>query len=354
MCPLYILPEMARKDDGQPMHEPTEHPGTAQFLGCLIGLAIGDALGAPVDGLSREEIAVQYGWVDHYLARPATATTPALPPGRFTDQTELALCVVEGIVSGRGFLDPAAIGYRFLRVLDGEAGAFVDATTRQALARAAETDQFQQGLADVEPPSAAPLSRVIPIGLLHALAPFNVELFTRDVMRVLGMTHSDLTTLNAALAVAYAVRSLAAGEVPPELLLEDVLHFIDEDLVAANIRQAAALAATGGDIERDLAHLVQLGHGPAAHEAVAAAFYSFAVASNDARRALTLAVNAGGATRIIGALTGALVGTVVGADGLPETWRAELDGVVYLQMAAAGLLRAAEQRAGILGRLRMR
>src|ERR687894_3330582 len=65
-----------------------------QFLGALLGMAIGDALGAPASGLDRAEIAARFGTIDrfHGLAEPGSE---AIHPGEFTDETELALCIVE-------------------------------------------------------------------------------------------------------------------------------------------------------------------------------------------------------------------------------------------------------------------
>ena len=40
-----------------------------RFLGCLLGLAIGDALGMPVEGWSRDRIAARLGQVDGYGRR---------------------------------------------------------------------------------------------------------------------------------------------------------------------------------------------------------------------------------------------------------------------------------------------
>src|ERR671911_2663904 len=60
-----------------------------QFLGALLGMAIGDALGAPVSGMDRAEIAARFGAIDrfHGLADPGSEDTH---PGEFTDETELA------------------------------------------------------------------------------------------------------------------------------------------------------------------------------------------------------------------------------------------------------------------------
>ena len=66
-----------------------------QFLGALLGMAIGDALGAPVAGLTRAEIAERFGTIDRYLA-PASESEES-HPGEFTDESEFALCIVEAM-----------------------------------------------------------------------------------------------------------------------------------------------------------------------------------------------------------------------------------------------------------------
>ncbi len=40
-----------------------------RFLGCLLGMAIGDAMGMPVAGWSREQIAARFGRIEHYHRR---------------------------------------------------------------------------------------------------------------------------------------------------------------------------------------------------------------------------------------------------------------------------------------------
>ena len=64
-----------------------------KFSGCLLGGAIGDALGAPVEFLSMNEILRQYGaagitrfvefWSDQ---------------GAFTDDTQMTLFTAEGLI----------------------------------------------------------------------------------------------------------------------------------------------------------------------------------------------------------------------------------------------------------------
>ncbi len=328
-------------------------PAGERFLGCLLGLAIGDALGMPVEGWSAERIARAHGWVDGYLPRLDAAGGIVVPAGEFTDDTELALCLVESIVAARGFVDPELAGYSFLRVARGEGGRFLDETTRLALARAEETGDFQAGLSH-DPPSAAVAARVAPVGLMHALGRFNPEVFTREVMRAGLITHASPEALNGALAVAYAVRLLVAEEVPPELLIDEVVAFIDEDRVARRLRLAGQLAAQGGDRERDLANLSRLGTSEDVAESVAAALYCFAAHPDDFAAAVLTAVNAGGNSASIAAMAGALSGAHLGARAIPAPLVDGLEGRMYILMAGPGLYQAAQRRAGLFLQLHER
>src|SRR3954453_5894784 len=89
-----------------------------QFLGALLGMAIGDALGAPVRGMARAEIAARFGSIDrfHGSAQPDAEETH---PGEFTDETELALCIVESMTANLGILDTETAGVRMLHLAAG-------------------------------------------------------------------------------------------------------------------------------------------------------------------------------------------------------------------------------------------
>ena len=61
--------------------------------GALYGLAVGDALGAPLEFMTREEIAARHGEVDSMIG----GGWLNLAPGEVTDDTQMTLCVAKGI-----------------------------------------------------------------------------------------------------------------------------------------------------------------------------------------------------------------------------------------------------------------
>lgn len=325
-----------------------------RFLGCLLGMAIGDALGMPVAGCAQDGIAAQYGWLDRFVPRVASDGTVDVPPGTFTDETELALCLIESAIGSGGYLDIAAVGYRFLRLLEGPGARFLDEPTRRALTDAAHHGDFQRGVAGPGTATGSAAARAAPIGLLHALCRFNPELFVRDVLRATVITHAEPEVVNGALAVAYAVLLLAQGATPPEVLVDEVVRFIDEDAVAARLRCVALRIHPTSDPIAAATQLGTLGTSAAVDEVVASAFAAFVAAPDDFLRAVAIAVNAGGASDTRGAITGALAGTHLGVHALPSALVEALDGQPYLVMAARGLFQAAQQRAGRFVRLLVR
>ncbi len=322
-----------------------------RFLGCLLGEAIGDALGMPVEGWSAERIRDTFGWLDHYEQPTPNGHADDLRAGEITGDTEMSLCLVEGLISANGFVDPEAVGIRLIKLLQSPTGRYLGRTSRLAIERMDETGEYQQGASGDWPAGNGAAARIVPLGLLHAVGHFNPEVFTREVIRAGLITHHDPESLNGALAVAYAIRLLAVEQIPPDLLLSEVAAFIDEDQVARQVRLAAQLVPSGGEQQADLANLHRIGTSSYVAETVAAALYSFAVHPDDFADAVFSAINAGGDTDTIGSITGSLCGVHLGARRLPPDLVDGLEARMYILAAAPGLYRMAQRRAGMFLRL---
>ena len=65
------------------------------FLGVLVGLGIGDALGKPIQKLPWDVIEKRHGYVNRYLSAPIEQFI--LPPGQITDDTQQALIIADSI-----------------------------------------------------------------------------------------------------------------------------------------------------------------------------------------------------------------------------------------------------------------
>lgn len=322
-----------------------------RFLGALLGMGIGDALAMPTSGLSRETIKSRFGRVTTYHPLLTDDGDMRVPAGQFTDNTELALCLSESLVTSNGFLDPSSAGYRFVQLLSSEYSHFLGETTRQGLEAAAESGEFQSGPGGEGTAGASPAARIVPLALVHVLSNFNSELLVREVMRSAFITHSHPESVNGALAVAYATRLMARRELPLEMLIEEILAFIDEDAVAANLRLAKRLLNACVDEE---SALDQIGTSGYVAESVAAALYLVERYAGALEPIVFAAANAGGATSAIASIAGALAGVWTGASNIDPDLVEGLDGRMYILMAAPTLLRVAQLRAGLYLQLHQR
>jgi ADP-ribosyl-[dinitrogen reductase] hydrolase len=334
--------------------EPQHIPSGDQFLGCLLGSAIGDALGMPVEGWPASLIRERHGWVDRYLPRRGQSGEVAVPAGEITDDTEMMLCHVESLVSTGGLVDPDNTGMRFLRLFRSDSRRFMGRTTVRSLERAEQTGDFQAGVAGELAAGNGVAMRIAPVGLMHSVGRFNAELLSREVLRAGLITHSNPEAINGALAIAYAVRLLATRSMPPELIADEVASFIDEDAVAKRLRLAGSLSRGSDDDHEHVQRLERVGTSGYVAESVAAAVYCFMAHPDDYRRAVTLAVNAGGDTDTIAAMTGALSGVHLGASALPLELVEGLASRAYILMASPSLYEVALRRGGHFVRLRAR
>src|SRR3954454_18760235 len=65
---------------------------TDRFAGCLLGLAVGDAVGAPYEGLTHADIFFQFGSPEKLVKNPSGDTL------FYTDDTEMMIGVAETLV----------------------------------------------------------------------------------------------------------------------------------------------------------------------------------------------------------------------------------------------------------------
>jgi ADP-ribosyl-[dinitrogen reductase] hydrolase len=302
-----------------------------RFTGALLGMAIGDALGVPYafEPESKPQLPLRY------QPRLSPDGNVEIPQGQFSFNTELALCLLETIVTSDGFVDPELAAYRFEQAA-ARNDYLLDAGEIAAIKHAADREDFQGGGNELSGDYAGPASRIAPVALVHALSDLNVALIVREVMRAVLVTQSSPLGVNGALAVAHALRLVLRSETPLELVPDEVLSFIDEDAVARAIR-------AGGTSEgaADVATVVSWALQDATEH------------DGDFETSLRRTYERGGATHLTGAIVGALCGAFTGAKGINPELIDGLEGRAYVLMAAPALLRAAQLRAGVLFQLRV-
>ena len=337
--------------------------------GCLLGLAIGDALGAPLEGLGAQQIRAHYRLVTDYVdGARAWKKKPYRwrLPGLYTDDTQQALALADVVLAcGRVDVDRLAAVYLDLAQPDGGyAGA------HRGVGRS-----FRQVLADLKrgvPPTQCGQESA-GIGAAMRIAPLALYFDDPDdlhgaVLAASLMTHRDVRSITGALAVAYAVRRILEGHPrDPSLLFRvaaDVARseaLIPDQLGARvaslgahgkSMSQAIARAEALVDIprERALAALVDEANRHGAEPAcrrptmgfppacIPACLYLF-LTTESFEEALVEVVNLGGDADSAGAILGALAGASYGVDAIPARWLAGLENREGVDARAIALAR---------------
>ncbi len=300
--------------------------------GCLLGGAIGDALGGPVEFRSIEAIRREQGaaGVTGYL--PAYGTL-----GGITDDTQMVLASVAGILADgtdRVPDPPAGVHAAYLRwwrlqtsrPLDG--GTWVDVLPLMAASRAPGnacmsglgSGRLATGATPVNGDSkgCGTVMRAAPFGLLPRLDP--VQAFTYAAAAS-DLTHGHPTARTSAGVLALLVRHLLDG---PALsaAVETTMGWLAEHEPADGAETLHALRAAVEFASAGAPHtpetLARLGEGWVAEEALAIAVWCALAREHDPAQALLLAVNHSGDTDSTGAITGNILGAAHG-----EVWPAD-------------------------------
>lgn len=328
-----------------------QHKRTVQgrFLGCLLGGAVGDALGAPVEFMKRAEMLRRFG------PKGITQYAPAYGGlGRITDDTQMTLFTAEGLIRGwvRGCLKgitsySGVTAHAYLRWLqtqgvrptcDIDFGADEPGwlfQQRQLHSRRAPGNTCLSALramnalgepARNDSKGCGGVMRVAPVGLFAwRLRQYESP---QDAFRLgaelAALTHGHPTGALTGGVLAVLILALTDGAPLREALgaAKSLLRAepgFEETLRA--IEKAEALA------DSDLPHeeaVARLGQGWVAEEALAISIYCALVARNF-KHGVILAVNHDGDSDSTGSIVGNLLGAMHGVKAIPAEWLEPLE-----------------------------
>lgn len=277
-----------------------------RYRGSLLGLAVGDALGEPLEGNLP-------GWF-----RPLEDMEGQ---GLWTDDTSMALCLADSLIACQGF-DPLDQMRRYLRwlkegYLSSQDFAFgIGETVLSALERFDETGEPYCGSTDPRTAGNGCIMRLAPVPLAFGHQP-------REAIERAGQssrtTHAAPEAIDACRYFAALIVGAVQGASKDELLAD---HFTP----APDIWQETPLAprvdeiAAGSFKQRNPPEIRGTGYVVESLEAVLWAFHH----SDSFREGALLAVNLGHDTDTTGAVYGQLAGAFYGEQAIPEPWRAQI------------------------------
>jgi len=331
--------------------------------GCLFGLALGDAFGAPVEFLSYEQIVDR--WPEDKLVDLEGN------PIRVTDDTQMAIAVGDAISSCKssGPLTPdrleSSLRHEFVQWLNSPDNNRAPGMTCLRACEALEAGKAWLDATVMHSKGCGANMRVAPVGLLEAR---QVGLSDKELAAMAqfqaALTHGHPTALAASDLTAQAVRYVCTGGQPARIVgwlreyAESQRRVYHEEWIGALWERPGerspetfiergwceclnALAKIDDALE--LLHYagdpcLATGAGWVAEEALATGLLCFLMYPDQPRRALQKAATTSGDSDSIACLTGAFAGAYLGIDGLPAQWIERIEYRDRLQGLAASLV----------------
>ncbi len=281
-----------------------------RYRGCLLGLAVGDALGTTLE-----------------FRRPGTFTPITdmvgggpfgLQPGQWTDDTSMALCLAASLVE-TGRFDPADQMDRYVRwyregYMSSTGRCFdIGNTVSAALQRYEQTGEPYSGSTHPHTAGNGSIMRLAPIPMFFARQPAEAIARAADSSRT---THGAQTAVDACRYFAALLLGALNGESKETLL---AAHYTP---VPGLWQQAPLVAeideiAAGSFKERQPPEIKGTGYVVPSLEAALWAFYH----SDDFRDGALRAANLGDDADTTAAVYGQLAGAYYGERGIPAGWR---------------------------------
>lgn len=302
------------------------------FRGALLGTAVGDALGMPVEGWSAAAIARQYGAIRDML--PAR-----LGRGTYTDDTQMMIALAESMTRIQR-IDGADIATTYARWCDPQRG-YGGGALRALRRIRSGVSWCEAGKGDFPGGSYGNggAMRIAPVGLVYGAG--DVPTLRQAVEAAVYCTHTHPLGIDGAVCQARTIGILAqqrdeaiSSSLPA--IFAAIHEAVDTEEFHAALKQVETLLQCS---EVSVEHVIErLGHGVAALEAVPAALYAFLAFPESFEDAVVYAVGLGGDTDTIGAMAGALSGAYLGVSYIPDRWLDALEddqyGRSYIQRLA--------------------
>ena len=304
-------------------------PTRDQYHGVILGLAVGNALGLPGEGKSRETIR-------HLFPGGLSEIDPKERHRRWDDDTAQFVLLAEALLEDAD-LDPEDFASRLVRWAN-ENGRGIGNLTRRVISRLQSGTPVEDAAREVwEEDGRGPAGN----GAVMRCAPVALR-WRRSGHQLVGVTKKS------ALVTHYDPRcvwSAAAFNGALALCLSGAIADLDElagllDAAGVDTRVGAAVRGLHG---RELADLGLEDRHTMGYTLKAMQVGLWALQQGpDFERALVEVVNSGGDTDTNGAVAGAVMGARVGAAGIPPRWLNHVRDEDHLAALADRLFDASE------------
>jgi poly(ADP-ribose) glycohydrolase ARH3 len=282
----------------------------SKFIGALLGTFVGDALGMPVEGYSATMISRRYDVLKEMIW------------GYYTDDTQMMIGIAESLVNCKGF-NGEDMAQRFVTNFDLTRGYGPGAISAIDKLRAGYPwDKAGGELFDKGSYGNGSAMRIAPVGVFYHDDPEKLG----EVAYLSSLiTHAHPLGKEGGALQAYAITCALGTHVLEEKgFLRSIKAFLrdDIDIYREKIDRIQHLLDT---TPKPSEVVNALGNGITCYDSIPTAIYSFLSHHESFKSAVVYAVNLGGDTDTIGAMTGAISGAYHGYEEIPSRWIEKLE-----------------------------
>jgi ADP-ribosyl-[dinitrogen reductase] hydrolase len=281
-------------------------------VGCLLGTAVGDALGLPYEGLTRDRQRVLYPKIDRHQL--------VFGKGMISDDTEHTCLVAQALIASAGnvdkFRDDLAGRLQFW-LLGLPAG--IGLATLKAIGRL--WLGFSPKTSGVFSAGNGPAMRVALLGVCFGDRP---EVLRQMVQASTRITHSDPKAEYGAMAVAIAAAVASQGK---DITPQDYYQMVVDQLPDASAEffeliQLAVNSAVLGESAQDFSDSIGATYGVSGYvyQTVPVVIQTWLRHQANYRDGILAVIRCGGDTDTTAAILGGIIGARVGKAGIPHDW----------------------------------
>ena len=319
-----------------------------KVLGCLLGAAVGDAMGAATETKSEQQILKTFGHrVVGFETPPENCLARGRKKGQITDAFSIPYQIMELLIEHNGKASRKLGEEALLKWSETEYyEPFAGMTTRNAIknlqgdkelsawayAGHLGTKLYKGHYYALSSNGAA--SKAYTAGIIH---PGNIDAAINDVIELTMASHDDPFSLSGAAAIAAAVSTALKTEVTIQHILDAALFGSEEgerkarlrtDIwdypgpsVTKRIRMALTIVVNSETKENGVGEINRcIGNGPAISETVPTALAIVLLNKENTMEAIYDAVNIGDETSATACIVGAIMGAKNGFESIPTDY----------------------------------
>jgi ADP-ribosylglycohydrolase len=339
----------------------------SHYIGCLIGGAIGDALGAPIEFLSLSQIRAKFGkdGISDFIEFENNT-------GEFTDDTQMTLFTAEALlrayhramIKGIGGALNAIAHHSYLRWLhtqnigvnaenikegkyDVKEGWLIKEKVLYSRRAPGNTCIFalSSGIAGTignpinDSKGCGTIMRVAPVGLMFE---GDRENAFKVACELSAITHGHPTGYLSAGFFASIISDLAIG-IELRKSIDNAIQILENWENHAETKNAVNAAIdlfekTKSYSDKISAETIEkLGQGWIAEEALSMSLYASLIFERDFKKGILFSVNHSGDSDSTGSITGNILGLINGIDKIPVKWKDNLIGHEIVKQVAEDL-----------------